>query len=69
MTALEIQKMPRLEKLKLMESLWADLSRDEMELESPDWHEDFLRETSESRARGKEPLLDWDKAKLRRKKA
>jgi hypothetical protein len=40
MRALEIQQMPRSEKLKLMETLWADLSRDEAEVESPAWHAD-----------------------------
>jgi hypothetical protein len=68
MSALEIQQMPRQEKLRLMEMLWADLSRDETEFESPAWHADVLRETAERRARGEETLLDWEeaKAKLRR---
>ncbi|HSY19048.1 MAG TPA: addiction module protein [Candidatus Acidoferrales bacterium] len=65
MSALEIQQMPRLEKLKLMETLWADLSRDEAELESPAWHADALRETSERRARGQEETLDWEQAKAK----
>ena len=70
MSALEIQQLPRREKLKLMETLWADLSRDEVELESPAWHADALRETAERRACGEETLLDWDaaKAKLRQGK-
>jgi hypothetical protein len=68
MSTLEIQQMPRQEKLRLMEMLWADLSRDEAEFESPAWHADALRETSERRARGEETVLDWEdaKAKLRR---
>jgi Putative addiction module component len=65
MTALEIQQMPWLEKLKLMESLWADLSRDEGELESPAWHADVLHETAERRARGEETTLDWEEAKAK----
>ena len=65
MSALEIQQMPRSEKLKLMEILWADLSRDEAELESPSWHVDALRETSERRARGDETVLDWEQAKAK----
>ena len=65
MSALEIQQMPRSEKLKLMESLWADLSRDEAELESPVWHADALRETSGRRARGEEATLDWEQAKAK----
>jgi hypothetical protein len=68
MSALEIQQMPRLEKLKLMETLWADLSRDEAELESPAWHADALRETSERRARGEEATLDWEEAKTKLRK-
>jgi len=68
MSALEIQQMPRQEKLKLMEILWADLSRNDAELESPAWHADALRETAERRSRGEETVLDWEeaKAKLRR---
>jgi hypothetical protein len=65
MSALEIQQMPRAEKLKLMEILWADLSQDEAELESPAWHADALRETAERRARGEEAPMDWDEAKTK----
>jgi hypothetical protein len=63
MSALEIQKMPRQEKLKLVEALWADLSRDESDFESPAWHADALRETSERRGRGGETVMDWEEAK------
>lgn len=63
MSALEIQQLPRQEKLKLMELLWAELSRDEAELESPMWHADALRETIERRARGEETSLAWEQAK------
>ena len=68
MSVLEIQRMPRREKLKLMETLWVDLSRDDAEFESPAWHADALRETSERRTRGKEALLDWDQAKTKLRK-
>lgn len=63
MSAFEIQQLPRQEKLKLMELLWAELSRDEADIESPAWHADALRETSERRARGEETVLDWEQAK------
>ena len=63
MSAIEIQQLPRQEKLKLMELLWAELSRDEAELESPTWHADALRETTERRDRGEETVLDWEQAK------
>lgn len=58
-------QLPRSEKLKLMEALWSDLSRDSKTLESPDWHEGELRKTEERRARGEEELIDWDEAKRR----
>lgn len=63
MSAIEIQQLPRQEKLQLMELLWAELSRDEAELESPTWHADALRETAERRARGEETVLDWEQAR------
>ena len=63
MSALEIQQVPRSEKLKLMETLWADLSRDEAEVESLAWHADALRETAERVARGEEEILDWEQTK------
>jgi hypothetical protein len=65
MSALEIQQMPRREKLRLMEALWADLSRDEAEVESPAWHADALRETAERVARGEEEVLNWEEAKAK----
>jgi len=67
MSALEIQQLPRQEKLRLMELLWADLSREEAEYTSPAWHDDVLRETAERHACGEETVLDWNaaKAKLR----
>jgi len=63
MSPLEIQQMPRQEKVKLMEVLWADLSQDEAELESPTWHADALRETADRVARGEEKVLNWEQAK------
>jgi hypothetical protein len=68
MSALEIQQMPRWEKLKHMEILWADLSRDEAEVESPAWHADALRETAERVKRGEEKVLDWEQAKAELRK-
>ena len=65
MIAQEIQDMPRQEKLRLMELLWADLSRDEAEVEPPAWHADVLRETAERVSRGEEEVLDWEQAKAK----
>ena len=68
MSALEIQQLPRQEKLRLMEALWADLSRDEAEVESPAWHAGALRETAERVARGEEKILAWEQAKVKLRK-
>jgi hypothetical protein len=58
-----IQRLPRAEKLKLMEALWEDLSRVEADLESPAWHAEELAETERRLAEGKEQVLDWEIAK------
>ena len=68
MSTLDIQQMPRREKLKLMEALWADLSREEAELESPGWHADALHETAERVARGQDQSLNWEQAKAKLRK-
>lgn len=56
-------KLPRAEKLRLMEALWADLSHSEDHFQSPPWHEAALRETEQRAASGKEEELDWEEAK------
>jgi Putative addiction module component len=46
-TILALEKMTVAEKLRLMEAIWADLSRDESQIESPKWHGAVLREREE----------------------
>ena len=60
--------MPRQEKVRLMETLWVELSREEAELDSPAWHAAALRETAERLARGEEEVLDWAQAKAELRK-
>ena len=69
MTTIDMQRMSREEKLKVMHALWEDLARDEDAVESPAWHGDALRETEERVRSGAEQVLDWDEAKaeLRRR--
>ena len=62
-TSLPLNQMSREEKLRIMEELWADLSRDESQVESPAWHGDVLRERAEAVKSGKETFMDWDTAK------
>lgn len=65
----QILQLPKEEKLKLMEVLWEDLSRDPDYLEPPAWHEEELRKTRERLERGEEEILDWSdvKKELRKK--
>jgi hypothetical protein len=60
---LPLEKMTREEKLRAMEELWVDLSRNESEFESPAWHGDYLREREEAVKSGKETFIDWEEAK------
>jgi hypothetical protein len=64
-----VRQLPRSEKLKLMETLWEELSRPDGEFESPAWHAQELAATERRLAEGHEQMLDWDTAKesLRRK--
>ena len=48
---IEIEHLSREEKLRVMEAIWEDLSRDAEQIESPDWHREVLEET-ERRLRG-----------------
>ncbi len=60
---LPLDRMTTAEKLRAMETLWADLSRNADTFESPAWHADFLRERQQRIAEGKETFVDWEEAK------
>ncbi len=68
---LPIKLMSREDKLRAMEELWADLSRDENQIESPDWHAATLRETERLVRAGKAQFSDWQvaRSRIRRKAA
>lgn len=60
---LPLEQMTREEKLRIMEELWTDLSRNESQFESPAWHGDVLRERVEAVKSGKETFIDWEDVK------
>ncbi len=60
---IEIKQLTTEEKIRMMEALWADLSIDEDQIESPDWHNDTLKETAARFTKGLERSVDWDEAK------
>lgn len=60
---LPLDKMTVREKLRVMEELWEDLSRDPESLKSPDWHKQALKEREARIASGQAKFIDWEKAK------
>jgi hypothetical protein len=63
MTIEAVRKLPRIEKLRLMEALWEELSRPDSECESPAWHAKELAETERRVAEGNEQVMEWEAAK------
>jgi len=62
-SAIDLHEMTTPDKLRLMEALWQDLSTNESEVASPEWHGDVLAERDRLIASGEESFIDWDIAK------
>ena len=60
---IDLDKLTRLEKLQVMEQLWADLCRDEEELESPQWHREVLEQRERDLKDGKDTFVSLEEAK------
>ena len=60
---IEISHLSREEKLRVMEAIWEDLSREEEQVKSPDWHEEALQETDRRLKAGQESIVDWQEGK------
>ncbi len=60
---LEIGKMTLEEKLRVMEALWASLSRNEQDIPSPAWHQRVLEEREQHLKSGQEKFVSWEDAK------
>lgn len=58
-----LKKMSRADKLRTMEELWADLTRDQNKYASPSWHFEELARTEQAIESGKMKFVDWEKAK------
>ena len=65
----EIKQLSHIDKLRVMEALWKDLSGDEEKYDSPAWHEAALGETEKRMNDGIEEVVGWSTAKknLRKK--
>lgn len=57
------------QKLNLMESIWDDLTKDEINLKSPVWHKEILEDRERALASGKANVSDWEEAKERIRKS
>jgi len=62
-STIKIRNLSREEKLRVMETIWEDLSREDEEVESPDWHQKALQETERRLNSGQEKIVDWQVAK------
>lgn len=62
---LPLSEMTVVEKLRVLEALWDDLSRHEEELEPPAWHLELLRERKRQEEAGEATYSDWEEAKER----
>jgi hypothetical protein len=62
-TQADIAKMSREEKLRAMEALWEEISKEQPAPDSPAWHESALEETRSRFVAGSEGSVDWEEAK------
>ena len=62
---LDVKALSKVEKLRLIETLWADLSGESSEIASPPWHQEALQEAERLHAEGKASFSDWSEAKER----
>ncbi len=62
---LPLSKMTISQKLDLMEAIWDDLTKEELSLDSPEWHETVLKEREEALLNGSASLSEWEEAKER----
>jgi hypothetical protein len=59
----DLRQMSLPDKLRLMEELWQDLSKNERDLASPEWHGAVLKERELKLASGEDTCVDWESAK------
>lgn len=60
---LSIEDMTRIEKLRMMEVIWDDLSRDSEAFSSPEWHAQPLKDAERALAENRRHFVSWDAAK------
>lgn len=59
------ESLTRMDKLRLIEQFWEELSVGPDEFVSPAWHADALADAERAVANGEAGFMDWDLAKER----
>ncbi len=59
------ESLTRMDKLRLIEQFWEEISLAPDELASPAWHADALADAERAVANGEAGFLDWQQAKER----
>lgn len=57
MSKLKIKEMTVQERLQTMEEIWDSLLHEDIEIESPQWHEDILKERRKKLEQGKTEFI------------
>lgn len=60
---LPLKEMTTVEKVRVMEEIWTDLSGSESGFVPPDWHGDVLAERKKGILDGSQRFTDWEAAK------
>ncbi|HHD64070.1 MAG TPA: cysteine methyltransferase [Desulfobulbaceae bacterium] len=63
MNALEIKKMSTVQRLQAMENLWDALLHEKVEIESPGWHQNVLKNRKKRIAAGEAEFLSLKELK------
>jgi len=61
-TTIDIDQMTVSDKLRLMELLWSDISKDPENVEVPDWHRKVLEDRDRALANGETKFIDFEDA-------
>ena len=59
----EVLRLPKLQKISMMEKIWEDLSKGPQGLDVPEWPEQGLEKTQQLTDTGEAKFLDWEEAK------
>ena len=59
----EVLRLPKLQKISMMEKIWEDLSKGRQGLYLTEWHEQELEKTQQLIDTGEAKFLDWEEAK------